>query len=51
LETQTLTSNKEISNSIAWESDTDIVFYSKGIILQHWPPWKQTLKGTYYEIR
>jgi hypothetical protein len=49
LETQTLTSIKEISNSIAWESDTNIVFfYTKGIILQHWPPWKQTLNGTYY---
>jgi hypothetical protein len=48
LETQTFASTKEISNSIAWESEADIVFYSKGIILQQWPPWKQTVNDIYY---
>jgi hypothetical protein len=48
-ETQRFASTKEISHStIVWKNNADIVFDSKGIILQHCLPQKQTVNGVYY---
>jgi hypothetical protein len=49
LETRSFASTKEISHrTIIKKSDSDIVFVSKGIILQYLLPQKKTLNGVYY---